>query len=368
MSSSKTPERPARTDSHGDNVPNMSAHQYPPLAANENTVGGISSSSAAGVSATAVTPSPQVVNRARDRASSNPPTAAAVAAAAKGTRLDFADPSLGRANNANVAATAQEVNRKEMPSPPSTPKRHHTQQQKQTTVDDLMIQRKKARLLPPPKPTEMQTFKSHTAYPQNKDLSTEDQIKALSHLRTHCFCAETLHLKTNDLVVTTQSLGDNVPVGTPGKVVGWTSIEDIRLGLGTHIQELRSSPSKGGEHQQEYEIDVTHKHAVDVMPCPWYPDVLFQGIHEEEEGTVLPEAFADIVPGVGTMMRCQLPLLRIPHCRCRPAAPAKLLRCHNHGPNHGRWFFGCARPIGQQCGYFVWKTSKQGGVKKEEPK
>ena len=353
----KTPERPKRADG-GNAVPTMSSpnHQIHPSAEAARR------SQCAATAAAAVTPSPYVANRAKDRSAPSE---------AKGTRLDFADTVNASAVNEEAKETlgtgVDDAPPTPQQPPPSTPKRQHELQQ--TSLDDLLpSKKKKVRLAAsPPKPTEMKTFKSHTVYPSNKTLSTEDQVKALSHLRTHVFAAETLHLKTNDLVVTTQSLGDNVPVGTTGKVVGWTSIQDVRAGLGSHIQELRSSPDKP-EHQQEYEIDVTHKHAVDIVPAPWYPDVLFHGLQEEEEGVVLPEAFTDIVPGVGTMMRCQLPLLRVPHCRCRPAAPAKLLRCHNHGPNHGRWFFGCARPIGQQCGYFVWKTCKQGGVKKEEAK
>mmetsp|Transcript_19203 Transcript_19203/g.41520 ORF Transcript_19203/g.41520 Transcript_19203/m.41520 type:complete len:370 (+) Transcript_19203:75-1184(+) len=364
----QTPERPKRTGT----MPSMAAprsHQNPSATASSRGTAVASISTSAATAATvAVTPSPYVVNRAEDRASSS---------AAKGTRLDFANTTSdaqkqgneeGKDTTSNTLDTIVDAS----PPHPSTPKRQH--EQHQTTIDELLQtehKKKKAKVeaSPPPKPTEAQAFKSHTVYPSNKTLSTEDQVKALSHLRTHVFAAETLHLRTNDLVVTTQSLGDNVPVGTTGKVVGWTSIEDVRLGLGSHIQELRSLPVPDKpEHQQEFEIDVTHKHAVDIMPAPWYPDVLFHGLEEEEEGTVLPEAFTDIVPGVGTMIRCQLPLLRVPHCRCRPAAPVRLLRCHNHGPNHGRWFFGCSRPIGEQCGYFVWKTSKQGGVKKEETK
>jgi len=271
-----------------------------------------------------------------------------------------------------LASPAGEVKGKRLDFVESTPKRQHETHNDSEDADAEKAsanQNKKAKIsnkVPPKKEGEMQTFRALTVFPTNEPLSSDDQNKAASHLRITCLAPELLRLKTNDRVVTTQKLGDNVPVGTPGKVVGWTSIEDIRCGLSNHIQELREMKMftfDNEDHQEEYEIDVSHKHAVDATPAPWYPDILFQGRNEEEEGTVLPEAFVDHVPGIGergvTMTRIQLPLLRVPHCRCRPAQPTRLLRCHNHGPNHGRWFFTCIRDIGHQCGFFVWKTAKQ---------
>ena len=294
-----------------------------------------------------VTPSPYV-NRAGH---SDVKFASPVAAAdVKGKRLDFVE---------------------------STPKRQHDQTYNDDDEDaeEASDQHKKAKISKkiPPKEDKMQTFRALTVFPTNEPMSSGDQNKAASHLRNTCLAPDLLRLKTNDRIVTTQKLGDNVPIGTPGKVVGWTSIEDIRSGLSNHIQELREMKMPGdnndGGCQEEYEIDVSHKHAVDATPAPWYPNNMFQGRNEEEEGTVLPEAFIDHVPGIGergvTMTRIQLPLLRVPHCRCRPAQPARLLRCHNHGPNHGRWFFTCGRDIGHQCGYFVWKTAKQQQDKKK---
>ena len=328
MNNAETPERPKRAS----DVPEMSEKA---TAATATSAAAFSSSSAP------VTPSPYV-NRAGGTAFASPPREV------QGKRLDFVD---------------------------STPKRLHDDTRNDDDEDALNgasadQSNKKAKIsnnkMSPPKEGEMQTFRALTVFPTNETLSPDDQNKAASHLRNASLAPELLRLKTHDFVVTTQNLGDNVPVGTPGKVVGWTSIGDIRCGLSTHIQELRKmkmSAYDHEDHQEEYEIDVSHKHAVDATPAPFFPDILFQGRTEEEEGTVLPEAFVDHVPGIGergvAITRIQLPLLRVPHCRCKPAQPAKLLRCHNHGPNHGRWFFTCSKEIGHQCGFFVWKTAKQ---------
>ena len=329
MNNAETPERPKRSD-----VP-----------ADKATTAGATSAAAFPASSAPVTPSPYV-NRAGGNIGLASPSNEV-----KGKRLDFVD---------------------------SAPKRQHDDTRNDDNegaiggASDQSNKKPKlssSKMMPPkaaPKEGEMQTFRSLTVFPTNESLGTDDQNKAASHLRNASLAPELLRLKTNDFVVTTQNLGDNVPVGTPGKVVGWTSIGDIRCGLSSHIQELREmkmSTDDNEDHQEEYEIDVSHRHAVDATPAPFYPDILFQGRAEEEEGTVLPEAFVDHVPGIGergvAITRIQLPLLRVPHCRCRPAQPAKLLRCHNHGPNHGRWFFTCSKEIGHQCGFFVWKTAKQ---------
>jgi len=309
-------------------------------------------------------------------AATNSASAAAAAAFPSSSAPVTPSPYVSRAggiDSINLASPSQSA-KKRLDFVDSTPKRQHDQ----TRNDDgnpsgASDQNKKAKIgsqmrPSPPKEGEMQSFRAYTVFPTNETLSSDYQNRAASHVRNACLAPDLLRLKTNDCIVTTQTLGDNVPVGTPGKVVGWTSIGDIRCGLSTHIQELRDKKisTDGNEdhcRQEEYEVDVSHKHAVDTTPAPFFPDILFQGRTEEEEGTVLPEAFVDHVPGIGergvTVTRIQLPLLRAPHCRCHPAQPAKLLRCHNHGPNHGRWFFTCSKEIGHQCGFFIWKTAKQ---------
>ena len=160
-----------------------------------------------------VTPSPYV-NRAGH---SDVKFASPVAAGAKGKRLDFVE---------------------------SKPKRQHDQtynDDEDAEAEEASDQNKKAKISNkiPPKEDKMQTFRALTVFPTNEAMSSDDRNKAASHLRNTCLAPDLLRLKTNDRIVTAQKLGDNVPVGTPGKVVGWTSIEDIRCGLSNHIQELR---------------------------------------------------------------------------------------------------------------------------------
>ena len=171
----------------------------------------------------------------------------------------------------------------------STPKRQHDQtynDDEDAEAEEASDRNKKAKISNkiPPREDTMQAFRALTVYPANEPMSSDDRNKAASHLRNTCLAPDLLRLKTNDRIVTTQKLGDNVPVGTPGKVVGWTSIEDIRCGLSNHIQELiemkMPADNNNGGSQEEYEIDVSHKHAVDATPAPWYPNILFQGRKE----------------------------------------------------------------------------------------
>lgn len=46
---------------------------------------------------------------------------------------------------------------------------------------------------------------------------------------------------------------------------------------------------------------------------------------------------------------------------CNCGEPGKLLTVNKDGPNHGRPFYGCAKPRDAQCGFFQWADDNGGG-------
>lgn len=43
----------------------------------------------------------------------------------------------------------------------------------------------------------------------------------------------------------------------------------------------------------------------------------------------------------------------MPNCKCN--LPAKRVQVKKEGPNKGRWFFACSKPMKEQCDYFEFE-------------
>eukprot|EP00567_Pseudictyota_dubia_P009358 CAMPEP_0197440154 /NCGR_PEP_ID=MMETSP1175-20131217/6728_1 /TAXON_ID=1003142 /ORGANISM="Triceratium dubium, Strain CCMP147" /LENGTH=397 /DNA_ID=CAMNT_0042970213 /DNA_START=16 /DNA_END=1209 /DNA_ORIENTATION=+ len=221
----------------------------------------------------------------------------------------------------------------------------------QREVDKMMMNRIE-------NPSSNFQFRAHTFLPSSC-ISKSTELKLSVRMNMYSLAPENLTLRLNDKVVLTRYLSEDLQIGTAGVVTGLMARERIRFDLEASIRKLQSPPHSPCK-QRDLESALGHLHAVEVVRSPAYAIVKFvKDRGDEEERLMLPQVFQLTVPALGTIARLQVPLLRAPLCRCGPQlSQAKLFRCHNGGPNHGRCFFSCAKSIGQQCGFFVWKTAK----------